>query len=127
MANVSQAEIADLKEKAVANAEFFYHYKLVARSIGRDEETLLRWRKDDPTFEDRLQVARAIFIKKQMGRAKPDFLLERLEREVFGPKLEISGGLNPLLLIIQKYGGSEGVDDIPRVEEITSRSLKDPA
>lgn len=79
------------KAIAIGVAEQVYHYKLIARSVNRDEDTLLNWRKNDPVFSDRLQEARTRFLHKKMKIAKPEFLLERLEPEIFGaPKSDNS-------------------------------------
>jgi len=81
-------DIATLKMVAVASAEAVYHYRLVARSIGRDEDTLIEWRKKDPEFSERLEEARFRFINKQVRKSKPEFLLERLEPEIFKQRSE---------------------------------------
>lgn len=81
-------EIKTLKAVAIASAEAVYHYRLISRSINRDEDTLIKWRKDDPEFSERLEEARFRFINKQVRKSKPEFLLERLEPDVFKQRTE---------------------------------------
>lgn len=83
--------IKELKEKAILNATSFYHYKLICRSIGVDEDTMLIWRKKDKDFSDKIEIARAEFISKHMKAAKPEFLLERLEKDIFAERKELTG------------------------------------
>lgn len=125
MSKQTAADIAELKEKAIKDAEYLYHYKLIAKSVGRDEDTLMLWRKQDQDFSDSLEIARTAFIRKQMSKAKPDFLLERLERELFGNKVVIEGG-DPIKVILEKYGIMEG-DDAREADESASDSSKDTA
>lgn len=114
MSKASKKDVEGLKEMALLNAEFLYHYNLIARSVGRDDNTLLLWRKQDPEFDSKLSEGRMRFIKKQMGKAKPEFLLERLERELFGQKVEFSGGENPIRLLLEAYGIKEGENSEPQ-------------
>jgi len=81
-------EIEKLKGIAIAAAETVYHYKLIARSVNRDEDTLLEWRKDKE-FSDKLEQGRHRFIEKNVKLAKPEFLLERLEPELFKERKQI--------------------------------------
>lgn len=106
-------DIVRAKELAIISAETLYHYKLIARSIGRDEDTLAIWRKDDEEFSDKLEIGRTEFIRKQMGKAKPEFLLERLERIVFAPpaqKVELDFD-DPIKVLLDKYGLTEEVEN----------------
>lgn len=79
-------KLKELKEAAIIQASLLYHYKLVARAIGKDEKTLINWRKDDEDFSSRIEQARSEFLRRNVKRSKPEFLLERLEPEVFGAK-----------------------------------------
>ncbi|MBM4644781.1 hypothetical protein GS464_29575 [Rhodococcus hoagii] len=78
-----EEKIAELKVVAIAAAEVVYHYKIVANSIGYSEDGLKVWRENDKDFSDKLEQARSRFLSKQIKKAKPEFLLERLEPEVF--------------------------------------------
>lgn len=81
-------DIKALKGIAIAAAESVFHYKLIARAINRDEDTILAWRKDDPDFSDALEQGRHRFIEKNIKAAKPEFLLERLDSELFKQRTE---------------------------------------
>lgn len=59
--------------------------KYAAMFIGRDEDTIIRWRKEDPDFADAVQRARAEWVRKRVISAKAEFALERLEKELFAP------------------------------------------
>lgn len=84
-----EKKVAELKAIAIAAGEVVYNYKLVARSIGKDEDTLANWRKSDNEFSDKLEEARVRFLEKHIKVAKPEFLLERLEPGVFKERKEV--------------------------------------
>ena len=86
-------DIEALKGIAIAAAETAYHYKLIARAVNRDEDTLLDWRKADKDFSDKLEQGRHRFIEKNVKLAKPEFLLERLEPELFKERIQIDADL----------------------------------
>lgn len=71
------------KVEALIHAESFYHYKLIARAAGITDETLKTYRDEDEEFSQQLEQARARFLNKNMRKARPEFLLERLEPEYF--------------------------------------------
>lgn len=78
-----EKKLEELKTSAVIQASQLYHYKLIARSIGKTEETLIKWRHDDPDFSERLEKSRVEFLNRNIRRSKSEFLLERLEPEIF--------------------------------------------
>lgn len=94
-----------LKSQAIIHAESLYHYKLVARAIGKDEDTLKDWRDKDTVFSDSLEQARIRFIDKRIKVARPEFLLERLEPEVFKERKEVDNNLR---------GDVTFLNDVPR-------------
>lgn len=102
----------EFKERALKAAPLLYHYKWIAASIGIGESTLERYRKDDPDFEARLNQMRAVFIEKNMRKAKPEFLLQSADRPTFGEKkeIELSGGINIVEEIIQETGLREMIE-----------------
>lgn len=81
-------KVAELKTAAIAAAEVSYHYKIIANSIGYSEDGLKLWRDEDKVFSDALEQARSRFISKQIKKARPEFLLERLEPEIFKQRTE---------------------------------------
>lgn len=105
-----EKHIEVLKDIAIAAAEMVYHYKLVARSVGRNEDTLINWRKNDSDFSDKLEEARHRFIQKQIKSARPEFLLERLEPDIFKERkaVEESGTIT---VVTRKYGEAPEVKD----------------
>lgn len=83
-----------LKDQAVIHAESFYHYQLIARATGITDDTLKKYRDEDPGFSERLEKARTQFINKHMKRSKPEFLLERIVPELFKERKETDVNLN---------------------------------
>lgn len=98
-------DILQAKAIAIAAAESVYHYRLIARSVNRDEDTLIRWRNDDTEFAEALEQGRLRFIKKNVAIAKPEFLLERLEPELFKQRSEQE---------LNHNGNVSFVNDVPR-------------
>jgi hypothetical protein len=115
------ARQAEQKTLAIAVATSIYHYKWIAASIGIHETTIHDWLKDDKDFASQLDQARASFINKNMRKARPDFLLETADRETFGRKQEVAVTGNAIQAIIDKYGGSEGVDEVPPITTTEER------
>jgi len=112
---------AEQKTLAIAVATSIYHYKWIAASVGITEDALKMWRDADKDFSDRLEQSRSQFINKNMRKAKPDFLLETADRETFGRKQEVAVTGNAIQAIIDKYGGSEGVDEVPPITTTEER------
>ncbi len=79
-------QIAKLKADYVKYFEDVPVQKYAAMSIGRDEDTIVRWKQGDPDFADAIQVAKAKWIRKKVLATKAEFALERLEKEVFSPR-----------------------------------------
>lgn len=79
----SGAKIGKLKKAYVAYYTDVPIQKYAAMAIARDEDTIMRWRKEDPNFAYAIQRAKAEWIRKKFLEAKAEFALERLEREIF--------------------------------------------
>jgi len=80
------AEIARLKDDYIRYFEAAPIYRMAAYSIGRDEDTLLTWRKEDPEFAERIRRAKATWaLKKIQATRDTKFLLERILKEVCWP------------------------------------------
>ncbi len=60
--------------------------KYAAMYIGRDEDTVIRWRKDDSIFAGAVERVKADWVRKKLQASKAEFALERLEKEVFASK-----------------------------------------
>lgn len=77
--------IQELKDEYVDYYRDVPIQKYAAMFIGRDEDTVIRWRKEDGDFADAVQRARAEWVRKRVIGAKAEFALERLEKELFSP------------------------------------------
>lgn len=63
--------------------------KLAASWIGRDEDTIINWRKEDKSFSDQVEAAKSAWALKTSGTVKnSEWLLERVMREHFGVKTD---------------------------------------
>ncbi len=123
MGNRTAESIAKDKEKAILNAPSLYNYRLIARSVGVDEDTLIRWRNADKAFAEELDLARSVFIKSQMAKAKPEFLLERMEKDIFAPPKQetVTTTIDPVMILLQKFGVMEAIES----ERKTPESIQD--
>ena len=89
--------------------------KYAAMFIGRDEDTIIRWRRDDPKFSDCVEKAKAEWVRKRVLVTKAEFALERLEKSVFSEKSVIEVGITNTL---------EGVDpNLPENKKLIEESL----
>jgi hypothetical protein len=57
--------------------------RYAAMFIAKDEDTIIRWRKEDSDFADAVLKAKAEWIRKKVIATKAEFALERLEKSVF--------------------------------------------
>lgn len=57
--------------------------KYAAMAIGRDEDTIIRWKNEDTLFADRVNQAKAEFVRKRILAVKAEFALEKLMGDVF--------------------------------------------
>lgn len=77
---------------AALKAQYLQYYadvpvqKYAALAIGRDEDSVIRWRREDREFADAVKRAKAAWIRKKVLATKAEFALERLEYEIFGSK-----------------------------------------
>lgn len=83
---MEKVSISKLKKDYVAYFKDVPVQKYAAMAIARDEDTIIRWRKDDPKFADAVQRAKASWIRKKVIATKAEFALERLESEIFSQK-----------------------------------------
>lgn len=111
----------ELTEQILNSARVIYHYKWIAASVGIAESTLHDWKNDNDYFASQLDQARASFIRENLKKARPDFKLETADRETFGRKQEVAVTGNAIQAIIDKYGGSEGVDEVPPITTTEER------
>lgn len=92
-------------------------YKYAAMAGGITDDTLKAWRDTDSDFSDKLNLARAQWIAKTVPKAKAEFLLERLDREIFGQKLDVTIEDNPIRVLLDAYGIKEGESDDRKIDE----------
>lgn len=75
--------IKKLKTEYVKYFEDVPIQRYAALFVGRDEDTIIRWRRCDMQFADAVQRAKAKWIRKKVVASKAEFALERLEKEMF--------------------------------------------
>lgn len=80
-------------EQAVLKRKYLKYYrklpvqKLAAASIGKDEDTIIRWRREDADFADQTGVAKAEWALEQCKRIRStEWLLERVMNDHFSLK-----------------------------------------
>ena len=93
--------------------------KYAAKYIGRDADTIIRWRKEDVIFADAIEKSFAEWVRKKMLATKAEFALERLEREVFSPKVALD--INQKLDVIPDPELSRAFTEF--YKEYTARSV----
>ena len=61
--------------------------KLAAASIGKDEDTIIRWRREDADFADQTEVAKADWALEKCKKVRStEWLLERVMNDHFSLK-----------------------------------------
>ncbi len=64
--------------------------KLAAEFIGKDENTIIRWKKKDKKFADHLASTKSTWALEKVGKVKSnEWLLERILKEHFVEKKEV--------------------------------------
>lgn len=101
------------KQKAISKLkrEFIEYYsklpiqKLAADFIGKDEDTIIRWKNNDKKFADQVASAKSAFALEKVGKVRSnEWLLERIMSEHFmerkgvdnNVKLELDAALDKL-------------------------------
>lgn len=72
------------KENIIVFLERFPFWRYAASANGISEDTLQRWRDDDPIFAERCEASRIRGLIMYAKKASPDFMLACAEPEVFG-------------------------------------------
>lgn len=120
---MSKAEnIAEKKKEVVLYYASMPVYKYAAHSVGISEKTLERWRADDPSFDDSLNQARSTFFNKLGKRMKPEFMAERLDREVWALQTGGDEGYDVIGRLLESYGVIEGKGNDTKTDESISGS-----
>ena len=85
-------KIALLKEKFVKYYRALPVQKLAAAAIGKDEDTIIRWKKTDAGFADQIGFAKADWAMTKTKKIKSEeWLLERIMKDHFSPRNELVG------------------------------------
>lgn len=103
MSNAIAVRQAEQKAKAVLYYADIPVLKHAAAFAGVDEKTIHRWREDDPEFASQLQEAKSTFVRKYGKKARPEFMLERLDPEHFR-ETKVIEVVNPIQMMIKKFG-----------------------
>lgn len=79
------------KQGVLAYLEFAPIYKFAAKAVGISEDTLKKWRDEDQEFADLCEAKIAEFVKRTVKRTKPEFQLERMLKDDFSQRSELTG------------------------------------
>src|SRR3990167_9325638 len=79
-------------------------HKWASKAIKIDENTSKRWRDEDQDFADQCESRISSFVKSNVKRAKAEFKLERLLKDDFSPRQEITGADGQPFTIITGNG-----------------------
>lgn len=95
--------------------------KIASSYIGVDEDTILNWKKADSVFSDQIEFLQGEWIRKNIKEVKSrEWLLERLFRQHFSERKEITGADGKDLLPTPIMGGKS--KDVPRDNNISEDS-----
>jgi len=102
-----------LKEKFIEYYSELPIQKLAAESIGKSEDTITDWKRSDSDFSDQLMFARAQWAKRNSkGVRSKEWLLERVMKDHFAQRQELTGKDGETLVIIRSHDNkSEPVAD----------------
>lgn len=95
---------AELKQKYLSYYKDLPVQKYAAMYIGRDEDTIIVWKKQDSDFSDAVQGARAEWVRRKASKARVEFALERLEKEIFAERKEIKIEEDTVDKILKGFG-----------------------
>lgn len=93
-----------IKEKYLLYLEEVPKHKFACKAVKISEDTGKRWRDEDKDFADLCEQKISLWVSKTLKKTKPEFQLERLFREDFSQRSELTGkeGAN---LPFPIYGG----------------------
>lgn len=80
---MKKQEIASLKKEYIEYFRDVPVQKYAAMAIARDEDTIIRWRKEDTVFADALLKAKADWVRKRLILTRAEYALDRLEKSIF--------------------------------------------
>ncbi len=80
-------ELSKLKIKFIEYYSKLPIQKLAAEAIGKDEDTIIRWKNNDKKFADQVASAKSAWALENAGKVKStEWLLERVMHDHFGEK-----------------------------------------
>jgi hypothetical protein len=101
------AEIAELKIQALAYYSKMPVKKYAAYYVGRDEDTFLRWEKEDADFADKVKQLKSEYLLAKSKGLRPEFIVPLLFRELT-PRQELTGkDGSDLSIKLVKYGDND--------------------
>lgn len=89
MSRQTKEDIANAKDRFIFYFQDVPVQKYAAMYIGRTEQTIINWMKEDEDFFNRVQTARAEWIKKKAIKVRAEFALERLEKDIWAERKTI--------------------------------------
>lgn len=89
-----QGKLDDIKELKQRYLNYFARVpiqKYASMYIGRASDTVDTWKREDTQFAANIELARARFVDKNLKQTNAMFKLERIEKEIFSPRSELTG------------------------------------
>lgn len=88
-------QLSELKRRFLDYYSKLPIQKLAAEYIGKDEDTITNWKKNDKKFSDQLGIAKSEWVLNNVSKVKKiEWLLERLVKEHFVEKKEVVNDTN---------------------------------
>jgi hypothetical protein len=94
--------------------------KYASAWIGRSEDTTARWEADDTDFADQIEITKAEYLKKKLIKVQsPEWIIERLFKDHFSSRQEITGANGKDLLPEVIEDLNNNVNLAGRIKKIT--------
>lgn len=113
------SNIPELKLKFLEYYKQLPIQKLAAASIGRDEDTVMRWKNEDTVFADQVEDAKAQWALARSKKVKSEeWLLERVMKDHFAQRSELTGkeGKDLPTPIMAHVSSNNGNQETPSVK-----------
>ena len=99
------------KEDYLIYLEDVPKHKFASKHTKISEDTSKRWRDEDSDFADQCEQRISVWVRRQLKKANPEFQLERLLREDFSQRTELTGADGEPLVIIKDGNTTKPVAD----------------
>ncbi|MCR4329500.1 MAG: hypothetical protein NUV65_03065 [Candidatus Roizmanbacteria bacterium] len=93
-------------KNAKLKSDFIQYYsqlpvqKLACDFIGRTEETVIQWKKDDPEFLNQVTTAKSNWALNNSKKVRSkEWLMERVMNDHFGSKIDVTSGGEPIAIL----------------------------